>query len=96
MTKSYLLVYNDEYSYRENLIEVLNKCSTIIFWRYDMQNTFYLTSENTAFEISDELSRYINSSNGKYIVLEYNGNAQGILTKESWYLLNNKRHQEET
>jgi hypothetical protein len=95
MSRSYLLVYNDAYSSQENMVEVLNKCPTIIFWRYDMPNVFYLTSENDAFAISNDLSRYINN-NGKYIVLEYNGNAQGSLTKESWYLLNNRRHQEGT
>lgn len=93
MAKSYLLVYSDVFSTRENLIEALNSCSTVRFWRYDMPNTFYLTSESSAFEISDELANKINSD-GKYIVLEYNGNAQGVLTKESWYLLNNKQHKE--
>jgi len=95
MPKSYLLVYSDAYSSQEKIIEILNRSSTVIFWRYDMPNTFYLTSNCSAYDISAELSSHLNST-GKYIVLEYNGNAQGSLTDESWYLLNNKHHKQET
>jgi hypothetical protein len=89
--KSYLLFYNSVVGTREEIVNVLNRMLTVISWRYDMENCFYLTSNNSAREIVSEFEG-IRGKSGRYIVLEYNGNAQGRLTIESWYLLNNKKH----
>ncbi len=90
MKKSYIFFFNNVVGTRDQVKEYLNRMSTVITWRYDMTNTFYLISENTADEIAKEFEQ-LRGPNGFYIVTEYNGNAQGRLTDESWYLLNNKQ-----
>lgn len=55
-----------------------------------MTNAIYIISENSAHEIAMELESHIPPRDARYMILEYNGNAQGRVTEESWYLLNNK------
>lgn len=92
MTRSYLFIYNDDVGTIEQVKEYLNKMPKIMSWRYDMPNMFYLISEYSADEINKEFESIV-GTNGRYIFAEYNGNAQGRLTKETWFLLNNKYHQ---
>ncbi|UTZ27771.1 hypothetical protein HB761_14060 [Vibrio campbellii] len=96
MKKAYVLVYNDGLGTREQLIEALNQCRTVITWRYDMANAIYIISENTADEIAKDLETIRPPGNSRYLLLEYNGNAQGRATEETWYLLNNKEFKSET
>lgn len=91
MRKSYLFVYNDEVGTREKIKSILDQMSSVITWRFDMPNVFYIISERSVDEIAKEFET-IAGTNGLFIFLEYNGNAQGRLTGESWYLLNNKYH----
>jgi hypothetical protein len=90
MNKSYVLVFNTAYKSQKELTEILDKCRTVITWRYDLTNAIYIISANTAFEIAVEIERFVGVNNGRYIILEYNGNSQGRLTEESWYFLNEK------
>lgn len=95
MRKSYLFVYNDTVGTREEIKNHLNTMSSVITWRFDMPNVFYIISENTADEIAEEFEKKAGTG-GRFIFLEYNGNAQGRLTGESWYLLNNKHHKKDS
>jgi hypothetical protein len=92
MTKSYLFVYNDEVGTRDQVKEILNRMKIVVYWRYDMPNLFYVVSNNSAFELASEFEK-LKGTSGRFIFSEYNGNAQGRLTGESWYLLNNKIHE---
>lgn len=92
MSKSYVLVFNSNFGERENLVKILDQCQTVIIWRYDLTNAIYIVSNNTAFEICEELERLNPPGNARYMLLEYNGNAQGRTSKETWHLLNNKHH----
>ena len=55
MRKAYLLVYSNSLGTREKVKNVLDKSSKVIHWRYDLPNSFYIISENTATQISDTL-----------------------------------------
>ncbi len=92
MRKAYVLVFNTQYAPREKITEALDKCPTVLTWRYDLSNGIYIISENSAQEIANEIESHLGSGPGRYLVLEYTGNSQGRLTEESWYLLNNKYH----
>lgn len=87
--KAYLFVYSDVVGTREEVQAALESMSTVATWRYDMPNSFYIVSSSSSQELSDEFERKL-PNKGRYIFAEYNGNAQGRLTEESWYLLNNK------
>ena len=92
MNKSYLLVFNNDFGDREHLVKILDQCQTVMTWRYDMTNVIYIISQNSAFEISTELEKLNPPGSSRYMVVEYNGNAQGRATDETWFLLNNKHH----
>lgn len=92
MSKAYVLVFNENFSTRENLVEVLNKCKSVITWRYDLSNAIYIISDKEAYEISAEIEVLNPPGSSLYMLLEYNGNAQGRTSEETWHLLNNKFH----
>ena len=46
--RSYLFIYGDPLGSREAITEFLNSRPEILYWRYDMPNTFYLISEKIA------------------------------------------------
>lgn len=90
MRQAYLLIFS------RNSMEAVkvwaNQSSIILTWRYDLPNTFYLISDNTAAEISqDYIVKF--GKNGRHLVIEVSTNRQGLLPKETWYLLREKRHQ---
>jgi hypothetical protein len=91
MRKSYLFVYNDNVGTRQAVQSVLDQMQSVVLWRYDMPNVFYLVSDNNANELSREFQS-LRGTKGRFIFLEYTGNAQGRLTADSWYLLNNSHH----
>jgi len=94
MRKSYLLVYTDSVGTREEVKSVVDQMSSIITWRYDMPNVFYLISEASAGELAKKFES-INGTQGRFIFLEYNDNSQGRLPGKTWHLLNEKYHEEE-
>ncbi len=93
MKKSYIFVYNDTVGTREEVKNALNKMSHVETWRYDMPNVFYIVSNASAQKIAQQFES-IAGTKGRFIFLEHTNNSQGRLTKESWFLLNNKHHQE--
>lgn len=93
--KSYLFIYNDTVGTREMVQAVFDGMPIVSTWRYDMPNVFYIVSSSTAQELFEEFERKL-PNQGRFIFAEYNGNAQGRLTEETWYLLNNKTHKPTT
>lgn len=94
MKRAYLLAFSDGLGTREQIKECLNTMPSVLTWRYDMTNAFYLISEESADVISNELRERI-KSNGRFIVTEISENRQGWLTEASWYLIRYKQHQPE-
>lgn len=93
MRLAYLLLYNDEFGDRATVKKVVDESSLIITWRFDMPNAFYLISNHTAKEISQDLHQKLPT--GRFIVLECTSNSYGWLSSDSWYLLQNKKHKPE-
>ena len=90
MRKTYLLAYSDDVGTRDQLKNALNEMPSVITWRYDMTNAFYIISEEMADTISTELRDRL--PNGRFLVTELGDNRQGWLTKDSWHLIRNKQH----
>ncbi len=92
MRKSYLLVYSNSLGTRDQVKNCLSSIKEVLTWRFDMPNSFYIISENSA----DEIARSIRNTLGKgrFILTEISSNKQGWLPSESWYLINNKKHKD--
>ena len=90
MIKAYIFVYSDNLGSREEVKKCIDSIPQVNTWRYDMPNSFYLISENSA----DEIARAIHDFTGKtrFLVSEITPNKQGWLSKETWHLINNKKH----
>jgi len=91
MRKAYILVYSDNLGSRAQVKECIDNISEVITWRCDMPNSFYLISENSANEIASAIHNYTGKT--KFLVTEITSNKQGWLSKDTWYLINNKKHQ---
>jgi hypothetical protein len=89
---AYLLVYSDSLGTRDEVKDCINNISTVITWRYDMPNCFYIISEYDAIDISKSIREYFNNKDGRFIVSEVTDNKEGWLPADTWYLLNNKEH----
>jgi hypothetical protein len=90
MRRAYLLAYSGTLGSREDVKSILEGLREVVNWRYDLPNTFYLISDNSAEELADAIHRA--AKDGRFIVVEIGPNHQGWLTPDSWYLINHKRH----
>lgn len=88
MRKAYLLVFSENFGIQEQVKNCLNNSNSILIWRYDMANAFYLISHLNAVEIARELRS--NFPSGRFIVSEITSNSYGWLTKGSWHLIQHK------
>ena len=88
MKKAYLLAYSDSKVTRAQITEFLNKSSLISTWRYDMPNSYYLISENSANEISTAMREQI--APFRHLLVEITENHYGWLPSDSWFLIKNK------
>ncbi len=89
MKKAYLLIYNDQVGTRDDLKEVLDHNQAIYHWRYDLPNTFYLISEQSAANLYKLIQRF-NQKRGRFLIGEVGQDKQGWLPKKTWTLLNKK------
>ena len=89
--KSYLLVYSGDMGDRNTVKNMLNELYMVEKWRYDLPNCFYIVSEYSAKQISEQL-RAKSFNNGKFIISEIPSNSYGWLTDASWYLIQNHQY----
>lgn len=94
MKKAYLLAFSDDLGTREQVKNHLDTMPSVITWRYDMTNAFYILSNDSADTICSQLQERINSK-GRFIITELSENCQGWLTGASWYLVSHKEHKPE-
>lgn len=92
MRKAYLLLYSEQTGGKEKIRNWLNAEDLVIHWRTDLPSMFYVISEATAADLSESLSKHI-GRRGRFLFSEVSDNRQGLLPKETWYLLRNKRRQ---
>lgn len=88
MKKTYLLVYSGAVGDRGRVKGILNQLYMIDTWRYDLPNCFYIVSEYSAKQISEELRSKF-SKKGRFIVSEIPSNSYGWLAEGSWHLIQN-------
>lgn len=89
MRKAYLLIFSDATGGKDAIRTWLNTEPAVIHWRTDMPHAFYVISEASAAELSQSLLNCIGRK-GRYLFTEVSDNRQGILPKESWYLMRHK------
>ncbi len=80
--KNYLMVYSDTLGNRDFVNAILNRIDCD--WRYDIDNCYYLKSELSADEITQNILRY---ARGRFLITEISSNRQGILPKRTWEFL---------
>ena len=95
MRKIYLLVYSDSLGSREAIKKCLSSLESVVTWRYDMPNSFYIISEESANVISHQIREYLGFNKGRFLVTEIPENRQGWLPKPTWYFIKNKLHSKE-
>jgi len=78
----YLLVYSNSFGDRDELSAYFSSCSYIEHWRYDLPNSFYLVSEETAFELGERFKQQFPKA--RYLLVEITDNRQGWLPKDTW------------
>ena len=83
----YLLVYSNSFGDREELSKFFSACSYIDHWRYDLPNSFYLVSDESAFELGKRFKQQF--PNARYLLVEITNNRQGWLPKDTWNFIHN-------
>lgn len=79
----YILICSNAWGEREEVTKVLSECDLITHWRYDLPNSYYLVSDNTANEIAKYLQEKFLKK--RFILVEMNlNNVQGWLPKDTW------------
>ena len=89
MRRAYLFVYADDLGTRDEIKDFINARPEVLYWRYDLPNTFYLISDQAAQVLSDTIHTF-NKREASYIVCEAGENKQGWLVPDTWHLLNSK------
>ena len=91
MNRAYLFVYGDDLGTREEVKTILEAIPQIVNWRYEMPNSFYLISSETA----ETLSALIRMESGKdkptFLVVEILSNRYGWLNPEGWEFIRKKK-----
>lgn len=86
MKKTYVFVYSDSLGTFEVVKNCVDNMVSVLDWRTDLPNTFYLVSEASADTLAAEIRKRL--GNHRFLITEYSSNSQGWLNEESWYLLN--------
>lgn len=88
MRKAYLFVYSSTIGTRDMISNYFNHNKMVIHWRYDMNNSYYIISENSSEELAKDFRK--NFPSGRFLFTELGENKYGWLTRESWDLIKSK------
>ena len=91
MRKAYLFLYSDGTGGRDAVRAWANQEPAVLHWRYDIPNSFYIISEKSAANLAESFTNF-NGKKGRFLIIEASENRQGLLPKETWYLLRHKQH----
>jgi hypothetical protein len=92
MRRAYLFVFSPSLGTQEQVRRCVQGLRSMVYWRYDMPNAFYIVSDSDANSIAVDIIRHFNND-GHFIITQINPNTndtQGWLPKASWHLINNK------
>jgi hypothetical protein len=90
MRKAYLFIYSDATGGRDAIRAWANNEPAVLHWRFDMPHSFYIISEQEASELAASFTNF-NGKKGRFLIVEAGENRQGLLPKETWYLLRHKK-----
>lgn len=91
MRKAYLLVFSDSTGGRPVIRAwASGEKKAVLHWRYDMPHSMYLISEKSAADLAASLTRRLGRK-GRFLITEITDNRQGLLPKDTWNLLREKR-----
>jgi hypothetical protein len=90
MRKAYLFIFSDGIGGKDVVRAWANQENAVLHWRTDMPNSFYIISEESATYLSNSFLQF-NGKKGRFLIIEVSENRQGILPKETWYLLRHKK-----
>lgn len=88
MKKSYLFVYSNAFGKRSEVTEYIKNSKNIFTWRYDLPNSFYLVSEQSAEKLREYFLDF--SDKGIFVITEFQDNYDGYLVDRSWSVINDK------
>lgn len=84
---TYILIYDNETADREAMKSHLNSLPEILSWRFDIPNSFFIYSTETASRLTELLSSRL--PNYKcFLFVEMPSNKQGYLKRETWNFIN--------
>ena len=84
---TYILIYDNETADRETMKEYLKSLPEILSWRFDMPNSFFIYSNESANKLTELLASRL--PNYKcFLFAEIPLNKQGYLKKETWNFIN--------
>ncbi len=82
----FVFIYSSGFGERDEVKRIISRINSIRSWRYDLPNMFYLQSERSAFEISEEIRRI--KPNIRFIVAQISpSQSDGWLPFASWDFL---------
>lgn len=91
MSYAYVLIYSNALGTRQEVKDYLDNIPEILDWRYDMPNAFYIVSDEPDADVLAAKLMEQAPEGASFLLLGYTDNSQGLLSKETWSLLNNKR-----
>ena|SRR5258707_5855735 len=92
MRKTYLFVFSPSLGTHEQVLKCVQTLPSMVYWRYEMPNTFYLVSDFDANAIALQIMNYFNNQ-GLFVVTQISSSVndtQGWISKASWHLIHNK------
>ncbi len=95
MHNAYIFLYNDEVGTREQVKTFIDGRSEIVNWKYELPNSFFLISPNSAQELSTIIQSFTGEK-GRFLIAECGSNRQGWLDKGTWTFLKEKKHVNDT
>ena len=89
MRRTYLFVFGFSLGTHEQVLKCVQSLPSVVAWRYDMQNAFYIVSDFDANTIAIQIKNHFNN-NGLFIVTQISApvsDTQGWLPRASWHLI---------
>ena len=87
--KAYLLSYANTLGTRDEVKLAIHTMGGVKSWRFDMPNSFYILSEQSAGELT-RLLRAARGNKGRFLIVEIGSNSSGWLPPDAWKFLKRK------
>jgi hypothetical protein len=92
MRRTYLFAFSPSLGTHEEVLKCVQSLPSMVFWRYDLPNAFYIVSDADANTIALQIINHFNN-NGFFVVTQISSvvsDTQGWLPNASWHLIHHK------